>query len=320
MSDPNPPELEPIPPMGVAGAEAATAGAGAGDPEPPHKPIWKSWVAAGVVAAAFVAGGILAVTIAGHGKDSPTVQTASAAQQTPTYAGPNGAGRFNGRFGGRGTQGKITGIKGTTLTLERTDFSGATSTMTVTTDADTKVTETVSGAVSDIAVGDNIIVVGPSNAGAVTATNIVDNGDQALAFQGRADGQAPDGSGGTPPSLPNGAQGGQRFFGPRGSGDLTAGTVTDVNGSTITVKTVAGDTVTVTTTADTTVTVTKTIKVSDLAVGDTVRVEGTTTGSTVAADAIRKGDLGFRGGFRRPDGGAPDGSQPGGARPGAATS
>ena len=251
MSEPELPELEPIAPVGVAGAEPpATGGAPGdgtesgppGDGEPPHKPVWKSWAAAGVVAAAFVGGGILAVTIAGHGKDMPTVQTASAAQQAPSYAGPNGAGpngagRFNGRFGGRGTQGKITGITGTSLTLDSTDFSGTTSTMTVTTDADTKVTETVSGAVSDIAVGDNLIVVGTTDAGAVTATNIVDNGDQ-VAFRGRAGANppaAPDGSGATP-SPPNGAQGGPGFSGPGGRGDLTGGTVTNVNGATITLK------------------------------------------------------------------------------------
>ena len=69
------------------------------------------------------------------------------------------------RFGGRGAQGKITAINGTTLTLDSTDFSGATSTVTVTTDADTKVTETVSGSVSDVAVGDNVLVVGTSTLG-----------------------------------------------------------------------------------------------------------------------------------------------------------
>ena len=69
-------------------------------------------------------------------------------------------------------------------------------------------------------------------------------------------------------------QGGPGFAGPGGRGGFTAGAVTEVDGATITIKTVAGDTVTVTTTADTTVSVTKTIKVSDLAVGDTVRVEG----------------------------------------------
>ena len=53
-----------------------------------------------------------------------------------------------------------------------------------------------------------------------------------------------------------------------------------------------------TTTDDTKVTVTKTIKLSGLAVGDTVRVKGTTSGTTVAADAIEKGALGFGAGFR----------------------
>jgi hypothetical protein len=318
MSDPNPPELEPIPPLGVPGPEAPSAeGADSGDGEPPHKPVWKSWAAAGVVAAAFVGGGILAVTLAGHGKDSPAVQTASASPQTQTYGGPNGngpngGGRFDGRFGGRGAQGKITAVKGSTLTLDSTDFSGATTTMTVTTTADTKVTETVAGSVSDIAVGDNVFVVGESTGSAVTATNIVDNGERTTVFRNRANGQ-----------------GGPGFAGPGGRGSFTAGAVTSVDGSTITIKTVAGDTVTVSTTADTKVTVTKTIKLSDLAVGDTVRVNGTTTGTTIAADAIEKGELGFGlgGGLRRPDGMNPPGTGsqrdrvPGdGSVPGSATS
>ena len=205
MSDPNPPELEPIPPMGVPGTEAASAGALAGAGEPPHQPVWKSWAAAGVVAAAFVGGGIVAVAVSGHGKDSPAVQAASASQPTPAYGGPNvfgpngpdPNGNGNGRFRGRGTQGRITAITGTTLTLDRANFSGATTTVTVTTNADTEATETVAGSVGDIAVGDNILVFGPgaSTGGAVTATYIVDNGDQTLAFRGRANG-SPDGRGG----------------------------------------------------------------------------------------------------------------------------
>src|SRR4029077_13981040 len=106
-----------------------------------------------------------------------------------------------------------------------------------------------------------------------------------------------------------GGQGGPGFAGPGGRGGFTAGAVTSVDGSTITIKTVAGDTVTVSTTADTKVSVTKTIKLSDLAVGDTVRVTGTTTGTTIAADAIEKGALGFGGGPRRLDGMGPGRSQ-----------
>ena len=47
------------------------------------------------------------------------------------------------------------------------------------------------------------------------------------------------------------------------------------------------------TTADTTISVTKAITLADLEVGDTVSAIGTTDGSTVTADTVQKGDLGF---------------------------
>ena len=79
-----------------------------------------------------------------------------------------------------------------------------------------------------------------------------------------------------------------------------------VDGSTITVTAQDGSAVKVTTTSSTTVSVTKQISLSDLAVGDTVRVNGTVEGTTVAATSIQKGDLtgGFfgRGGPGGPNG------------------
>jgi hypothetical protein len=85
--------------------------------------------------------------------------------------------------------------------------------------------------------------------------------------------------------------------------------ITSVNGSTITVKTVAGDTITVTTTSDTKVSVTKPITLHDLSVGDTVRVNGTTDGSsegsTITAASVHKGDELFGRRFSPPNGGPP---------------
>ena len=180
----------------------------------------------------------------GTAKDSPQCRLRRRVSR-PRLRWPDGNGRFNGRFGGRGAQGKITAVKGSTLTLDRTDFSGATITVIVTTTADTKLTETVAGSVSDIAVGDNVLVVGTASSGAVTATDLVDNGEQTLGFRGRTDGR---------PRLLGRirqrhrrhrgrmmTQGGPGFSGPGGRGGFTARRVTDVSGATITIKTVAGD-------------------------------------------------------------------------------
>jgi hypothetical protein len=167
----------------------------------------------------------------------------------------------------------------------------------VVTNAKTTFSETVKGTVADLKRGDHVIVTGDTSGSSVSATNIVDNGDQELGFARRDQG-APDGSGNgnnlpTPPggNGGNGGKGGGFFAG----GSFTAGTVTDVNGSTVTLKSNDGSTVTVNTSSSTNVTVTKKISLADLKVGDEVRVTGSTSDNTVTAERVQKGDLG--GGF-----------------------
>jgi hypothetical protein len=278
-------------------------------PPPAKKPMWKSWLAAGIVAAAFAVGAIIAVTLTGHhGAGNDAVQISSTDNNGNTSSGdPNtgqngtgNGGQFARRFQDRGAAGTITAIDGKTLTLETHDFSGDTGTAKVVTTDDTKFTEMADGKVADIKVGDNVLVTTDDTTGAasVTATNIVDNGDQPAGFfrprsGNGADGQAPP-DGQTPPDGQNAGPGLRNFA----DGGLRAGEVTKVDGSTITIKTVQGDPVTVATNADTKISVTKTISLSDLEVGDTVRAEGSTTDGTVNADSVRKGDLGgFRGAF-----------------------
>jgi hypothetical protein len=285
-----------------------------GQPEqtpPAKKSPMKSWVAAGIVAAAFAGGAILAVTLTGHhGGSSDNAVRISSTDNGGNASGndPNGSqnggangGQFARRFAGRGAAGTITAIDGKTLTLETRDFSGDTGTTKVVTTDDTKFTEMVDGKVSDIKVGDNVLVTTDDTTGAasVTATNIVDNGDQQAGFFRQRSGAAPDGQappdGQVPPDGQNGTGPGFRNF---GNGGFRAGEVTSVDGSTITIKTVQGDTVTVATNADTKISVTKEISLKDLKVGDTVRAEGTTNDGTVTADSVRKGELGgFRGAF-----------------------
>ena len=70
-----------------------------------------------------------------------------------------------------------------------------------------------------------------------------------------------------------------------------SGTVADVGSGALTVTEPNGTTVTVKTSSSTTVTTLETISVSDLAVGQSVMVRGTTTNGTVTATAIETGAL-----------------------------
>ncbi len=95
-----------------------------------------------------------------------------------------------------------------------------------------------------------------------------------------------------------GAAGGAR-------GGFTAGTITSIDGSTITLKLTDGSTVKVSTSGSTTVTKSSTAKVSDLATGETITVTGQTDSSGgVTATRIAEGNVAFGGfgGGPRPSG------------------
>jgi len=77
-------------------------------------------------------------------------------------------------------------------------------------------------------------------------------------------------------------------------GGLTAGTITSIDGDTITVKLADGSSVKVSTSGSTTVTKTSKAKVSDLATGDSITVIGNADSSgNVTATRISEGDAGF---------------------------
>jgi hypothetical protein len=88
-------------------------------------------------------------------------------------------------------------------------------------------------------------------------------------------------------------------------GGFTAGTITSIDGGTITLKLTDGSTVKVSTSDSTTVTKSSTAKVSDLATGETITVTGQADSSgDVTATRIAEGDvaLGGFGGGARPSG------------------
>ena len=269
--------------------------------EPPARKVTaKAWV--GIAGAAAVLGLIGGVVLT---RTDGTGTTASAAAVGGTRSGAAGQGQ-GALPGGMGTRGTIASIDGSTITLTAdlsdpggtSSGSASTSTVTVTTSSDTVVTETVAGTASDIAVGDTVRVEGTTSGTEIAAVEVHDLGTEDLSAL------AGGGGGGTPPSdgdmpagmtppdgmtAPDGTSGGQS--GP-GGGMGTVGTVTARSGSTLTVEGTDGGTYTVTLADDTSVVVARTITLSDLAVGDAITVTGTTSDGTVAATAIRVGDLG----------------------------
>jgi hypothetical protein len=87
-----------------------------------------------------------------------------------------------------------------------------------------------------------------------------------------------------------------RMGGPGGGGpgaggpqNLTIGTITKVDGNTVTIKTTSGATVKATIGSDTNVNVTKAGSVKDLAKGDQIVVNGQRDGDTIEAEFVSKG-------------------------------
>jgi hypothetical protein len=125
-----------------------------------------------------------------------------------------------------------------------------------------------------------LLLVGGFGAGYLVGNQ---HGDEHQASQrvGFPDGFAQNGPGGSQPG------GGQ----PPSVGDFTAGTVTKVDGDTVTVKTADGDEVTVKTDDDTDVTITKDGSLSDLSPGDPVVVNGSRqSDGSISADSISEGN------------------------------
>lgn len=299
--------------FGTPGATGATPSGGEA-PAPAAErsaPGWKAWVAAGAVAAVVAVG---AAVVLGGGSDGSSSSGAAPAAAN----GGSGAAGYGGQFPGggdfraMGAAGTVTAIDGGTLSVEGQD--GAETTVKAT--DDTTVTKTSDGELGDLAVGDNVLVVGETDGDAVAAQSITDNGDQELSLGGRPG--APDGQAPPEGQMPNGSvpdgqappDGGQGFPGGGPGGMPTAGEITKIDGETITIKTVDGSVVTVTTSDDTTVSVTETIEVGDIEVGDTISAMGETADDVVTAQTIRVGALGQ---------GFPGGGPAGAGGPGAAT-
>lgn len=177
----------------------------------------------------------------------------------------NMMGRFEGNKMGNHVDGTVTKIDGTVITL--TDDKDNTTYTIETKDADIKIfTEgkaPTDGALSDIKVGDNVMVRGTISGTEVTATDVM---------SGAPEGGMGHGMGG-------------RGHGGGMSGRGVMGTVKSVNGTSVTLEGKDGKTYTVNA-GDASVTRMIDGALSDVVAGDLIGVHGTMDGTTITAKHI----------------------------------
>jgi hypothetical protein len=219
-------------------------------------------------------GGFVAAAHADTSTVSPVATTASATKgQQGTHQKPAAMGTVTAVNGDSITltdkqSGTTYTVDATNATIKKMSASssaasvaGTSSTASAASTSRTRPTPTTI-TVSDIVVGDTLMVQGTVSGTTVTATSIMD-------------GQMMGGRGGF------GGHGG-------GRGPGVQGTITAVNGTTLTVTGKNGTTYTVDGSAATASKM-ETISVSQLEVGDTVGIEGTVTGDAVTAQNIMDG-------------------------------
>jgi hypothetical protein len=217
--------------------------------------------------------------------DGPSIQARFNGQVgMPPAPGYNnrGEGDNNGRPGmmGRpmmapGVVGTVSAISGTTITLTgRTGFGSTTATTTYTVDASsaTVLKNNATSTVSSIAVGDRIFVQGTVSGSSVTAKTIFDGAGWMM---GRGDRNGRPGMMGssTSPFTGNGQP-------------VIAGTVSAINGSSLTVTTAASTTYTVDASNAKILQGPNMVALSTITVGSHVVIQGAVSGSSVTASTV----------------------------------
>jgi hypothetical protein len=263
---------------------------------------------------------VLLAACSGGSGDAAATDPSAATTQAP-------AAQQGGTPGHGGTTGEVAAVADALLQVQGEDGQTA-----VTWDDATTISQTVAAAPADVTVGSCVVAMtsGDDEAAAATSVAITSPVDGACTggFGGGAggggvpggaapaDGELPDGVPTDRPEMPDGAPtggtDGQRPAG-GGLGGITAGVVTAVDGSTITVE--SGDDATATTvTVDATTTYTSTVAAdaTAIAVGRCVTAQGESDGSgQVAATALVLSDAGDEGcsaGFGGRGGARPDDS------------
>jgi hypothetical protein len=217
------------------------------------------------------AGGFVAEAHADTTTAAATTST-TAVPSSSTDQGPGG----NGTHTKPAAVGTVTAVSGDTITLTDKQ-SGTTYTVDATTatimkqlsssgtdQTDAKPTAPTTATISDIAVGDTLMVQGTVSGTSITATRIDDG------------------------VMRGGMGGGRGGFGGGNGGSGVSGTVTAVNGTTLTITGKNGTTYTVDGSSATASKI-ETITVPSIAVGDTVGINGTVSGTTVTAKNIMDG-------------------------------
>ncbi|MEZ5309784.1 MAG: hypothetical protein R2735_04175 [Microthrixaceae bacterium] len=179
----------------------------------------RQWIVAAIVAVVIVVSGFFGMRTLGSSN------TAGATNSTGvTTNDASGSGSVRGSDSAQNQSratGKVTAVEGSTMTIESTDGSGSVNSTRITTNDDTVFTESVEGTVSDLSVGDNVVVMGTTTDGAqtdgslieraVTARRIIDSGDMEASEQMPGDARdgcpaewirwsAPSDGSGTPPA------------------------------------------------------------------------------------------------------------------------
>ncbi|HMJ77781.1 MAG TPA: hypothetical protein VK507_17505, partial [Iamia sp.] len=136
------------------------------------------WVALGAAALGVAGGGAAAVALSGDSGPARVAVTAAAEDETTPPADAEGDAADGeciapGEHRRPGAHGTVTGVDGTTVTIE--DDEGTATT--VTTDDGTTVLDVAEGAVADIAEGDVVVVMGETGDDeGVTARHVTDLG------------------------------------------------------------------------------------------------------------------------------------------------
>lgn len=269
----------------------------------------RTWLIAGVVAAVVAIATVVAIDV--FGKSSSATNTA--ASPNPTVgASTSGYGAATRPGLRNGIVGTVTGISGTTLTLQaapvQTFGAGAgpgrspdspsvndrPSTVTVKTTSQTHIAKTSIGKVGDLSTGDTVLVSGTMTNGGLAASRIVQtpgrsgNG-QAGPAGGRGRGSYP-GRSGTP-----GSGGGS-------TESFVVGKIASIDGTSMVVDAGDGKKENISTDGNTVVTVTKQVAFSTIAKGDRIRVVGSIDGTKMTATSIILGAPGRLGGLGGPGG------------------
>ena len=170
--------------------------------------------------------------------------------------------------------GVVSAVNGTTLTVQSHGFgkNAATTTYTVNASNATVYKNNATSSVSSIAVNDNVIVMGTVSGTNVTATTIRDG--IPMMMRGRGPNGSP--NGGTGQSLPF-----------TGNGEpVVAGTVSSVNGNSISITTSSNTSYAIDVSSSTIKKANATSTVSSIASGDYVIVQGAINGSNVTASTV----------------------------------